>query len=112
MNTVSLPGCTPEPLMSYLKTLGLFRLVAEQVDAEARLSWAGGIAQLHSQFDREGLTAFFIEQYRPTPILAPWNGGSGFYGGGAEPLNATAQSTADRLEPYRDTIRRIRTFIP
>jgi len=107
-----LPGCAPEPLMSYLKALGVFRLVAEQADPNARLSWASGVAQLHSQFDPDGLTAFFLEQYRPTPIVAPWNGGSGFYDGESEPLDAITNSTTERFVLYRDTIARIRAFVP
>ncbi len=112
MPEIVLAGCTPEPLMSYLKALGVFRLVAEQADPDARLSWIGGVAHLHSQFDRDGLTEFFLEQYRPTPITAPWNGGSGFYGGGTDPLDKIAESTTDRLALYRDTIGNIRTFAP
>ncbi len=112
MPEIVLAGCTPEPLMSYLKALGVFRLVAEQADPDARLSWVGGVAHLHSQFDRDGLTEFFLEQYRPTPITAPWNGGSGFYGGGTDPLDKIAESTTDRLALYRDTIGIIRTFAP
>ena len=107
-----LAGCKPEPLVNYLKALGVFRLVAEQTDSEAQLSWPDGIAHLHSKLDRVGLTSFFLEQYRPSPILAPWNGGSGFYGGGAEPLNAITESKGNRLALYRDTIARIRTFAP
>jgi CRISPR-associated protein Csx17 len=56
--------------------------------------------------------AFFLTEYHPTPIVAPWNGGSGFYGGGAEPLDAISNSTAARLKSYRDTISGIRAFIP
>ncbi len=29
--------------------------------------------------DRDGLLRFFLHDYSPTPIIAPWNGGSGFY---------------------------------
>jgi CRISPR-associated protein Csx17 len=112
MTEIVLTGCTPEPLMSYLKSLGVFRLVAEQADPDARLSWVGGVAHLHSQFDRDGLMSFFLEQYRPTPITAPWNGGSGFYSGGAEPLEKIAKSTSYRLAIYRDTIGGIRRFAP
>ena len=112
MPEIALAGCTPEPLMSYLKALGVFRLVAEQADPDARLSWAGGVARLHSRLDRDELDEFFLEKYQPTPITAPWNGGSGFYGGGAEPLDAIAQSTAERLALYRETIARIRSFAP
>ena len=67
MNEIALPGCTPEPLMSYLKALGVFRLVAEQADPSAKLSWAEGRAVLHTELDRDGLVRFFLEEYRPTP---------------------------------------------
>jgi hypothetical protein len=44
MPELILHGCTPEPLMSYLKALGILRLVAEQADPEARGAWrAGGV---------------------------------------------------------------------
>ncbi len=112
MPEIVLAGCAPEPLMSYLKALGVFRLVAEQADPDAHLSWGGGAARLHSLFDRERLTEFFLERYRPTPIVAPWNGASGFYGGGAESLNRIAASTTDRLALYRETIAVLRTFVP
>lgn len=107
-----LPGCTPEPLMAYLKALGVFRLVAEQADDAARLSWNDTQARLHTVFDRDGLMHFFLHRYRPTPILAPWGGGSGFYGGGSEPLDKIALSTAQQLALYRSTIAMIRGFIP
>src|SRR4051794_5601448 len=112
MNAIDLPGWTPEPLMSYLKALGVFRLVAGQADRAARLSWIGNHARLHATLDRDGLTDFFLNDYRPTPVLAPWNGGSAFYGGGAEPLDAVANSTTDRLGLYRQAITRIRGFAP
>src|SRR5947207_13195356 len=104
MPELILKGCTPEPLMSYLKALGVFRLIAEQVDPAARMSWSGGAMHLHSKFDRDGVMKFLLEEYRPTPVLAPWNGGSGFYAGGTEPLDKIADSTIKRLELYRDTV--------
>jgi len=79
MPEVVLAGCTPEPLMGYLKTLGVFRIVAEQADRSARLSWRGGAGLLHSTLDRDGVLKFFQKDYRPTPVITPWNGGSGFY---------------------------------
>ena len=39
MPDIALEGCRPQPLMSYLKALGVFRVVAEQADPEARLWW-------------------------------------------------------------------------
>ncbi len=112
MNVIELTGCTPEPLMSYLKALGLFRLVAEQADPSARAGWSGGVFVLESKLNREGLTKFFLEGYRPTPILAPWNGGSGFYGGGSAPLVAISDSSSPALTAYRETIAVVRGLIP
>jgi CRISPR-associated protein Csx17 len=76
-----LPGCAPIPLAHYLKALGILRLVAESEhgDRAAKGCWQGDRFVLHSRFDREGLADFFFESYVPTPVLAPWNGGSGFY---------------------------------
>ena len=39
MPEIMLHGCAPEPLMSYLKALGVLRLVAEQADSEAKGAW-------------------------------------------------------------------------
>ena len=77
-HVLGLRGCTPEPLMAYLKALGIFRLVAEQ-NKEARAWWHNDTFMLKSALDRDGLVEFFLEEYRPTPIVSPWNGGSGFY---------------------------------
>ena len=74
---LDLRGCTPEPLMAYLKALGIFRIVAEQLDNEARAFWHNDAFFLRSQLDRDALVRFFLDEYRPTPIVSPWNGGQG-----------------------------------
>ena len=79
MSELVLDGCTPEPLMGYLKALGVLRLVSEQADPDARGCWRDGVFVLETTLDREGLVKFFQDEYKPTPLLAPWNGGSGFY---------------------------------
>ncbi|MBI1313654.1 type I-U CRISPR-associated protein Csx17 [bacterium] len=107
-----LAGCTPEPLMNYLKTLGAFRLVAEQADPSAQLFWQNGSALLNCQLNRDTLIKFFLNDYCPTPIIAPWNGGSGFYDGGTAPVEAIAASNVERLRLFRDTIQRVRSFVP
>jgi len=106
---VALPGCTPVPLAGYLKALGVLRLVAEQVDAEAKGCWRNDHFILASELDSDALQAFFLDKYRPTPVLAPWNGGSGFYPKdsrkGIDPIE---QSQSERFGPYADAIRTIR----
>ncbi len=76
---VELRGCRPEPLASYLKALGVLRLVGEQKDPDARAFWRGEHFVLESSLDRDALMRFLLQEWRPTPIVAPWNGGSGFY---------------------------------
>ena len=76
---IALEGCRPEPLASYLKGLAVLRLVAEQVDPDARGWWRGDAFVLRSTLDREALLAFFLEQYAPTPIVVPWGGAAGFF---------------------------------
>lgn len=112
MPIIELPGCTPEPLMSYLKALGILRLVSEQADPSATLCWRGGVAHLDSRLDHDDLLTFFRDDYQPTPIIAPWNGGSGFYDSGTQPLEAIETSTVDRLAHYRETIATVRPLIP
>ena len=76
---IELRGCTPEPLMAYLKALGIFRLVSEQKDSSARAWWQNDSFILRTALERDGLVEFFVNEYRPMPIVSPWNGGSGFH---------------------------------
>jgi len=79
MPTLTLSGCAPVPLAHYLKALGVFRVVAEQVDATASGAWRNDAFVLNCKLSETELNDFFLQAYRPTPILAPWNAGSGFY---------------------------------
>lgn len=78
MNEFLLEGCTATPLASYLKALGVLRLLSARYP-ETRGSWRGDHFVLMTSLDREGIERFFLDEYEPTPIMAPWNGGSGFY---------------------------------
>lgn len=78
MNEIALAGCTATPLASYLKSLGVLRLLASR-HPDIRGCWHGDRFVLHTQLDERGVTDFFLNGYEPTPIVAPWNAGSGFY---------------------------------
>ena len=78
-NEIRLDGCKPVPLASYLKALGILRLVAEQADKDVKGWWRDERFHLKTKLSREGLASFFLNDYAPSPIIAPWNGGSGFY---------------------------------
>ncbi len=105
MNDLILSGCRPEPLANYLKALGVFRLLGEQADPNIRGGWKQDEFILRSNLDREKLEQFFLQDYRPTPIVAPWNGGSGFYPKDKkEGIDALCLSPAQRFSDYRQTI--------
>ncbi len=107
-----LAGCRPAPLAAYLKALGVLRLVAEQRDPEARGRWRNETFELSAALDAEELISFFIEDYRPTPVVAPWNGGSGFYPkDSTDAIVAISDSTAARLRDYRKVIAACRAYV-
>jgi CRISPR-associated protein Csx17 len=109
---VELSGCRPEPLASYLKAIGVFRLVAEQKDREARGFWRGEQFVVRSRLDRDALVRFFVDEWRPTPVVAPWNGGSGFYPkDNSEAADAIVASDEQRLGLFAETINAARAFV-
>lgn len=73
-----LTGCAPTPLAGYLKALGILRLVTEQADASARGAWRDESFVLATQLTAADLSDFFLTRYAPTPLVSPWNSGSGF----------------------------------
>jgi len=105
MNDLELAGCRPEPLLRYLKALGVFRLVAEQADPDARACWRGDTFCLRTRLDQAGLERFFLEDYRPTPIMAPWNGSSGFFPSDTKKgICAVRESREERFASYREAL--------
>jgi CRISPR-associated protein Csx17 len=108
VSTHRLGGCLVEPLGSYLKGLGVLRLVGEQVDPDATARWDGDVLVLATVLGPGELEEFLLDRYRPTPLVAPWNNGSGFSPKDKEARRAVElfmSSTSDRLGPYRDAIR-------
>lgn len=101
MNETVLDGCTPTPIANYLKALGVLRLLSEKYP-ETRGFWQGDEFVLRTSLDRTGIERFFLDDYEPTPIMAPWNGGSGFYKiDNKVALKAIQQGTDPRFNAYR-----------
>lgn len=136
MPDLQLAGCRPEPLAHYLKALGILRLVSEQADPSARGWWADDEFRLRTKLSREELGKFFLEGYQPTPVVAPWNGGSGFYyqeeklkekdpvtgkrkktgvrnqaTAATRIVDTVANSTTDRLADYRHVVQQVRSVL-
>ena len=96
-------GCAPAPLASYLKALGILRLVAEQADPDVRGFWRDEHFSLVTTLDREALERFFLNVYAPTPLVSPWNMGSGFFSK-QDALTALEASRAPRFAAFRTAI--------
>lgn len=112
MPELRLDGCRPEPLAHYLKALGVLRIVAEQADRSARGAWTDDGFVLHTSLDAGALVDFFADTYAPTPLVSPWNGGSGFYAGDQRAgVDTIAASELPRFAPYRRTIAAVRRVL-
>jgi CRISPR-associated protein Csx17 len=106
-----LAGCTPNSLANYLKGLAIIRLVGEQADFAARGWWELEHFQLLTTLSREELQTFFLEKYKPTPLLSPWNKGCGFFKENDPGLGSIEHSIASRFESFRNGIRQARNLI-
>lgn len=100
-----LAGLRPEPLGSYLAGLGLIRVLAEQADRHTAAAWADeGLTITTAVPD---IAAWLTAQYEPTPVLSPWNNGSGFGLKDKEPkrtLDAILVHPSPRLASLREAI--------
>lgn len=111
MHKYALTGCRSKPLASYLKAVAVLRLVSEQTDSQAKGWWEGDRFFFRSKLDENALAAFFCDEYSPTPVVAPWNGGSGFYLGDAtKGMDAIESSKQSRFAGYRDVISAIKAW--
>lgn len=100
-----LPGLRPEPLASYLAGLGLIRVLGEQADPGAIAAWQPDELTITTQIS--DIAEWLANNYVPTPVLSPWNGGSGFGRKDKEPvvrLAAVREHPSPRLDPLREAI--------
>ena len=73
MNRYILKGCAPTLLSNYLKAMGLFKLIAEQKDSKITACWSNDRLILNTELSKDEIIEFVLKQYRPSPIVAPWN---------------------------------------
>jgi CRISPR-associated protein Csx17 len=100
-----LPGLRPDPLASYLAGLGLIRVLAAQADPALTAAWTPGGLRLRTSI--AGPAAWLAAEYMPTPVLSPWNNGSGFGAKDKEPKRVLEQVNAHpsaRLGRLREAV--------
>jgi len=112
MNTIQLAGCTPIPLSGYLKALGVLRIVAEQKDPTITGWWEHDRFHIRSALQSRDVADFFLNDYSPTPLVAPWNGGSGFYPkDNHAAIDQIFSGESSRFANYRNLIEICRTIL-
>ncbi len=112
MNEILLTGCRVSPLSSYLKALAVLRLVAEQLDPDVRGSWQDDVFVLTTTITQEALVDFFLNTYAPSPVTAPWNGGSGYFpNDGSAAISAIENSEAPRFIKMKQAITEARKCV-
>jgi CRISPR-associated protein Csx17 len=105
MTEIKLTGCCPAPLASYLKSLGIFRILAEQADPDIKGYWQNDTFILLSRLTNQEVVTFFLDSYQPSSIIAPWNGGSGFFPNDNKTgIDALSASDAERFRKLRSAI--------
>ena len=114
VNQIILDGCSPVPIASYLKALGVLRLLSlesnsvtgQAADENVRGWWEGIRFHLRTSLSQKDILEFFLHHYSPSPIIAPWNGGSGFYPtdnkDGIRHLDSAEVHL--RFKPYSDSV--------
>ena len=60
---------------------------------------------MRTPLDERGVINFFLGDYEPTPVLAPWNGGSGFYDNDNKAaIEAIRNGNSPRFALYRQCL--------
>ena len=101
-----LGGCDPTPFSKYLKTLGIFRILAAK-DSKVTAYWSNDKFVVDTQMTKEDILEYVLNEYKPTPIVAPWS------------YNKYKKMTADlklmledeRFQDYKETTGRINDAI-
>lgn len=97
-----LTGIRPDTLSGYLAGLGVVRVLGEQADLELLAWWSENGLVIQSRVS--DIAGWLVSHYRPTPIISPWNGGSGFGAKDKTPRDVLlrfATSDSDRLAEFR-----------
>lgn len=100
MNECILEGCAPSPMSSYLKSLGVFRIMAEQFEPDVQMCWKNERAILRTRMSPDMILKNIQDEYKPTPIVTPWS-----YNKFRKTVTVYNKFTENkRFEPYKITI--------
>ncbi|MCL4326608.1 MAG: type I-U CRISPR-associated protein Csx17 [Candidatus Thermoplasmatota archaeon] len=113
-------GCKTEPFGSYLKALGILRLLGGHLDVKG--GWCKddifyidttgtSLDAISIEMVKDNIIQFFLKKYKPTPIVSPWTRGSGFYPKDNKKwIGMILNTTEERFDLYKKTITEIQNW--
>ena len=100
-----LDGCKTDPLSSYLKSLGLLRVLSRN-DPETTARWQNSRFVIDCGMDADAITDHLLNRYEPSPIIGPWSYSK--YEDKTRPLLLSIiASDKDRFAVYQKTLDRM-----
>lgn len=108
---VRVKGLKADILAEYLAQVGLVRVLGSQADKNLIFGWTGSELWVDTA---EDIVDFLLHRYQPTPIVSPWNGGSGFQPkdkNAALVVSTLLSQPSPRLANFQQTIRTAQTLV-
>ena len=103
-----LDGCNISPISSYLKALGVLRILSTK-DTSITSFWKCDKFTIHTYMTRDEIIRFFLDEYRPTPIVSPWS--YNVYQKSSDIISNMAKHNKIRFDAYLKTIHVIDSII-
>ena len=102
MSKHKLRGCKTTPSSSYLKALGLLRIISKK-DPSITACWENNNLILDTEMSKEEIIEYLSTKYGPTPVISPWS---------YDKFQRTRTSLQDlikseRFRSYNETLTRI-----
>jgi len=104
---ICLDGCKTTPLSSYLKALGLLRILSKEEQVTA--SWENDRFVLRTSMSVDTIADYLLTKYNPTPIIGPWSYNK--YESAKENLLQIIESDRNRFKAYDETLAKMNEIL-
>ena len=107
INKYKLYGCKTAPASSYLKSIGLIKLLSK-IDPTITAFWENDYFVIQTGRTQEKIYDYFLNEYEPTPVISPWSYNK--YEKTKESLKSLLKSNK-RFKTYEEIINQIEKSI-
>ena len=105
MNEHQLLGCMTAPMSSYLKSVGLIRILSKN-DSIVTAYWKNSYHLVaRTSMSKDDMLQYLLEEYEPSPIISPWSYNK--YKKTKKELEPLLEADKKRYQMYDKTIEKI-----